>query len=86
MYKTGECRERSSLREAVLAELLLQSLNEFGARAMLLIPLLEVKTLLNACITADGGDIDHAISAKYMSQHEAPFRRNEEQELALHSK
>lgn len=50
------------LRETEVGEFFAQYLDELGADMVLVVVFIEVLTLLEACVTADGGDVDHAIS------------------------
>ena len=47
-----------------MAEFLFQGFDEFGADLVLLVVGFVVVPFLCACVTADGGDVDHAVPAK----------------------
>ena len=49
------------LRKTEVGEFFAQCFDEFGADMVLVVVFIEVLTLLEACVTADGGDVDHAI-------------------------
>ena len=51
-----------NLRETVIAEFFFQSLDEFGADVVLFVIFLILVALFNAGVTADRGDVDHAVS------------------------
>lgn len=55
-------RKRTSIRETIVAELLLQSLNELGADSVLQVVLLVFVALWDTGVATDWGDVDHAIS------------------------
>ena len=52
---------RLDLRETEVGEFFAQCFDEFGADMVLVVVFIELLTLLEACVTADGGDVDHAI-------------------------
>ena len=54
--------EGGGLRETKVGEFLAQGFDEFGADLVLLVVFFEVVTFLDAGVTADGGDVDHAVS------------------------
>ena len=56
-------KRAENLREAVIAELLFQNFNEFGADVVLFVVFLVLVPLFDAGVTADRGDVDHAVSA-----------------------
>ena len=50
------------LRETEVGEFFAQCFDELGADMVLVVVFIEVLTLLEACVTADRGDVDHAVS------------------------
>ena len=52
------------LRKTKVGEFLAQGFDEFGADLVLFVVFFEVVTFLDAGVTADGGDVDHAVSLK----------------------
>ena len=51
-----------SSRETVIAEFLFQSFDEFGADVVLFVVFLVLIPLFDGGVTADRGDVDHAVS------------------------
>ena len=49
-------------RETIIAEFLFQHFDEFGADVVLFVVFLVLVPLFDAGVTADGGDVDHAVS------------------------
>ena len=49
------------IRETEVGEFLAQCFDEFGAELVLFVVFLELETLGDAGVTADGGDVDHAV-------------------------
>lgn len=57
-----EVKRGMNLRETVIAEFLFQYFDEFGADVVLFVVFLILVPLFNAGVTADWGDVDHAVS------------------------
>jgi len=53
---------RDTIRQSIIRKLLLERLNHLGARVGLLIPGLELVSLLFTGVPAHGGDVDHAVA------------------------
>lgn len=52
---------RGGIRETEVAEFFAQHFDEFGADLVLVVVFKEIETLGDAGVTADGGDVDHAV-------------------------
>ena len=58
----GKGHRRQDVRETIVAELFLQGFDELGPDVVLFVVFLVLVSFFDAGVTADGGDVDHAVS------------------------